>query len=398
MIQAPNPYVLPRMYPQMAQQAQQASYNAVKIDVHNPSLTAPSMYEQQAPQYPQAGYAQPTMPYYNYPQAQLYDYPVAQQQPTYFPATCPQCVTPIAQEPMAPVQPVTPITPVATVAPQIQQLDVAPAVVVPEPVVVQEPVKQAEVAQVEVAEAPVAPVTTEAPAEVEAPVAPAATEAPAPVEIEEAVKIAPQVDLNAFVAKLTDADFDVQASAMEEVANMVKDEPQKATELLDEKVMNSLTNIINNDSSKLEGPSAEQIAARQKLMTGKNMSDEETNLATTITPMEKSARNKSYAMFTFAIMDKLFAEEVNKLTSTTVPLTELPGVETIAEQLKSNSNPMVRASAIESLSYLQQPTYNKDLATLFEVAKNDTDKNVQEAANVALDKIAAATTKEAPKA
>ena len=55
---------------------------------------------------------------------------------------------------------------------------------------------------------------------------------------------------------------------MEEIANMVKDEPQKATELLDEKVVNALNTIVNTDSSKLAGPTAEQIAAREKLMKG----------------------------------------------------------------------------------------------------------------------------------
>ena len=47
-------------------------------------------------------------------------------------------------------------------------------------------------------------------------------------------------DRKTFIAKLTNPDYEVQANAMEEIANMVKDEPQKATELLDEKVVNAL--------------------------------------------------------------------------------------------------------------------------------------------------------------
>ena len=49
---------------------------------------------------------------------------------------------------------------------------------------------------------------------------------------------------------------------------------------------------------------------------------------------------------------------------------------------------MVRTSAIEALSYIQQPAYKKDLTTLFTIAQNDQDKNVQEAAKVALEKLA----------
>ena len=117
------------------------------------------------------------------------------------------------------------------------------------------------------------------------------------------------------------------------------------------------------------------------------MTDAEKQLATTITPMELAERNKSYAMFTSAILQKLYGDEVAKLTNTTVPLTELPGAVTVVEQLKNNPNPMVRTSAIEALSYIQNPSYKKDLNTLFTIAKNDEDKGVQEAATAALDKL-----------
>ncbi len=338
MIQAPNlvnPYMQPQMQPYMPQQIQQAApapnYNAVKIDVHNPSVSAPGMA--------------PTMPYYTYPQAQLYDYPKAQNQPYYMPPqqqyVYPQ--TPVAQTvPPAP-QTVAPAAVQAAPQPVIQQQNYnAPA-----PVVTQ-PSAQPQQAEQKTAEAP-------------------------KVEIEQPVPMTPQVDLNAFLAKLTNRDYEVQANAMEEIANMVKDDPQKATELLDEKVVNALNTIINADSSKLAGPTAEQIAARQKLMKGEQITDAEKQLATTITPMEQAERNKSYAMFTSSIMQKLYGDEVNKLTGSTVPLTELPGAVTIVEQLKNNPNPMVRTSAIEALSYIQQPAYKQDLTTLFTIAKNDLD-------------------------
>lgn len=381
MIQAPNllnPYMQPQMQ-YMTQPLPAPNYNAVKIDVHNPSVSAPGV-GQVAMNVPQ--YAAPTMPYYSYPQAQLYDYPQTQAQPYYMPPqqqyVCPPC--PVAQQPQAPApvqnQPVAP-------APQPQAI---------EPAVAQQVVPQQVIQQNYNAPAPV---VTEAP---KAPVAAEQKPAEAPkVEIEQPVPMTPQVDLNSFIAKLTNPDFEVQANAMEEIANMVKDEPQKATELLDEKVVNALNTIVNNDSSKLAGPTAEQIAARQKLMKGEQLSDADKKLATTITPMEQSERNKSYAMFTSSIMQKLYGDEVAKLTGSTVPLTELPGAVTIVEQLKNNPNPMVRTSAIEALSYIQQPAYKQDLTTLFTIAKNDQDKNVQEAATAALAKLEQLPAAEQPK-
>lgn len=340
----------PQMQPYMpmAQQATPApNYNAVKIDVHNPSVSAPGV-GQVAMNVPQ--YAQPTMPYYSYPQAQLYDYPQAQTQPYYMPQQ------PVNYTPVAPAA-TTPVAP----APQ----NVAPEAVqaAPQQVIQQQNINTP------------APVVTQQPA------------ATPKVEVEQPIPMAPQVDLNSFIAKLSNPDYEVQANAMEEIANMVKDEPQKATELLDEKVVNALNTIVNTDSSKLAGPTAEQIAAREKLMKGEKLSEAEQKLATTITPMEQAERNKSYAMFTSSIMQKLYGDEVAKLTGSTVPLTELPGAVTIVDQLKNNPNPMVRTSAIEALSYIQKPEYKQDLTTVFTIAKNDQDKNVQEAAAAALAKL-----------
>ena len=352
-----NPYMQQPQIQPMAQQPAPStpSYNAVKIDVHNPSVNAGGMTQQ--PQY-----ATPTMPLYNYPQAPMYQYPQAQQ-PAYYPPVQPVVVPPVVTQTPADVKPAE------VPAPQV----VEPAVVAQQPT---------EAPKAEASKTEEAPKTTEAPK----------------VEVAPSAPLEPQVDLNGFVAKLTNPDYDVQAAAMEDMANMVKNDPQKATELLDVKVMDALTNIVKADTSKLTGPTAEQLAAREKLLSNQKMTDDEKKLASTITPLEQAERNKSYAMFTSAIMQKLYGYEVAKLTNTTVPITELPGAVTIVEQLKNNPNPMVRTSALEALSYIQNPAYKKDLETLFTIAKNDQDKGVQEAATAALDKLSKLPEAEAPKA
>lgn len=380
MLQVPN---LPNY------QLPQPNYNAVKIDIHNPSVgnaTCPIQQPQYNPQY-----APVTSPYYTYPQTQLYDYPQAV---NYQPAYLPQAQAPATASASATANAA------ATAQPVVQQ----PVVQQP---AVQQPAPQAcppcppcpAVPAPQVAEAAAAATVSAAPQQVninQAPQpAPVVTEAPkapaeAPkVEVVPPAPAAPLIDLNSFLARLSNPDFEVQANTMEEIANMVNDETQKAkaTELLDSKVIDALTNIMTVDSSKLAGPTQEQIAARQKLMNGQQISDQEKALATTITPMEQAERNKSYAMFTSAILQKLYGDEINKLTGTTVPLTELPAAMTIVDQLKDNPNPMVRTSAIEALSYIQKPEYKKDLTTLFTIAKNDQDKGVQEAAAAALDKL-----------
>ena len=341
------------------QQPQQPNYNAVKIDIHNPTVGVPGA-AQPAPQY-----AQPTMPYYSYPQQDLYTYPQAQQAPMYYP---PVVCQPCPQQVPAPQTP----------APQ----PVAPVSVPPVETIQQQVINEAPV------QAPVETTKEETPAVPEPVVStPEAPKAEAKPEVVPAETVSPQVDINQFIAKLANPDFDVQASGMEEIANLVKQSPEKATELVDTKVFDALTNIINFDSSNLEGPSAEQAAAREKIMSGKEVTDAEKELANKITPKEQAERNKSYALFTSAIMQKLYADEVARLSNQTVPLTELPGAVTIVDNLKDNPNPMVRASAIEALSYIQNPAYKKDLTTVFTIAQNDSDPGVAETAKAALEKL-----------
>ncbi len=389
MIQVPsiqNPYHVHPQYMQnpmaMHQPAPQADYNAVKIAINGASVQAPGAQQPQM----MAGYAAPTMPYYNYPQAELYNYPQAAQQPYYMPAqtiqpcSCPICSAPVQPQAIS-AQPVAPqivaapveqpiqqvVQPLPVVQPQVvqQNFNAPSAVAVPEPVITQAAVAAPEVQPKEVKAETIEP----------------------KVEIAQPEELKPQVDINAFIAELTNPDFEKQATAMENIAMMVNSEPQKATELLDERVVKSLTDILSADTKDLVGPSKEQMEARQKIMTGQKVTDAEKELANTMTPKEQAERNKSYALFTMAIMQKLFGDEVQKLSGQVVPITELPGAVAVVEQLKSNPNPMVRASAIESLSYIERPEYKNDLNTIFTIAKNDQDKNVQETATAALAKL-----------
>ena len=345
--------------PNYAQVPQQPVYNAVKIDINNPTVNAPGQQPAQMPVQSQETLNPQIVPMYNYPQAPIYAYPQAPTQPYYMPPAIQMPQTPIVSMPVEQPQPQVPTAEVVETVP-------------PAPVVTAEAPKE-EVADVKKSEP-----STEAPKE-------EGVKAETPVEVVPSAPVAPQVDLNEFIAKLTNSDYEIQAAGMEEIANMVNEDPKKATELLDTKIVDALTNIVTADTTKLAGPTDAQVAARQKLAAGQQMNDDEKKLASEITPYEQAERNKSYAMFTAAILQKLYGEEVQKLTNSTVPLTELPGAVTIVEQLKNNENPMVRTSAIEALSYIQAPAYKKDLTTIFTIAQKDRDPGVKEAATIALE-------------
>lgn len=330
--------------PPMYQPLHQPNYNAVKIDIHNPQVNTGDYgqaQQMQPIQQPQAANYAPV--YSSVPTASVYEMP---QQSIYKPQT---------------VRP-------ANAIPE--------AVAVPPPVIIQPSVKPpAQMQQIQPAQQPAAPVGAVAPV------------APKTIDIKPSEAAKPQLDLNEFITKLTSPDYETQAKAIESIAGIAQNSPQLATELLDVKVIESLLGVVNKDSSQLQGPTAQQTQIREKIMAGKKVSEAENAEANKISPMELAERNKMFSIYTIAILDKLYASEVEKLDKTVVPLTELPGAAGVVEQIKNNPNPMIKIAAIDALSFIQRPEYKKDLATILNVAKNDKNPSVQKVADAALKKL-----------
>lgn len=324
------------------------SLNAVKININNPQVNAG--YTQNPIQNP--GY---TAPIYDYPKAQIYEMP----QQSIYKA---QSETPVVPSPVIVPQTVT--TPVQTE----KAAESAP---VP---AVQESTKTE-------------PVSAQ-------PASDASVDASAQkVEIKTPEESTPGIDVNEVISKLTDPDYDKQAKAIEAIANLTQTYPEQAKSLLDVKVIDTLLGIMDKDTSKLAGPSPEQLQIREKIMSGQKVSDAETVQANKTTPMEQAERNKQYSIYTVAILQKLYGTEIEKMNNTVVPFAELPGVSGIVKQIKSNPNPMVRASGIEALSYLQRPEYKTDLTNLFTDAAKDKDAYVQKTAAKAIEKLKGANNK-----
>lgn len=343
-------------------QLPQANYSAVKIDVNNPSVVAPDLTKAQGVIDQSQGVSKPI---YSVPTASVYEVPQKsvyggeQQQNFNVPPTAqatPSVPAPVVVENKAPEAPKAPAQPAAVKTPEA-----APAPAAPAP-------------------APEAPKAPEA--------APAPAASAQPVDVKAPAVATPQVDLNAFLAKLSNENYDEQANAMESIAELAQNSPQKATELLDTKVFDALLGILGKDTSKLAGPTPKQLELREKIINKQPVTDAETAEANTITPMEQAERNKQYSMYTTAILQKLYGSEIQKMNNAAVPLTELPGIAGVVEQVKNNPNPMVRASGIDALSYIQAPEYKQDLSTILSIAQKDKDPNVQQAATKALEKLA----------
>jgi len=161
-------------------------------------------------------------------------------------------------------------------------------------------------------------------------------------------KLKPQLDLDGLVDILNSKDYEEQANAMEAIAQISKLAPEKADELLDVKVLDALIGIMSQDTTKV--PETDKKAVQ---------------------------RNKEYAMYTTAILQKQYTDGIKKVAGEQVPMEEIVGMAGIVNELKNDENAGSREAALASLSYVKAPEYKEDLKMLFAEASNDIDPKVK---------------------
>ena len=217
-------------------------------------------------------------------------------------------------------------------------------------------------------------------------------------------EILPEVDIPVIVKKLHNPDFDIQAQQMEEIARISMENPADAVPYIVRDVFSSLIDIVKKDTSDLNPPSQQQTEIRRKIIINEiikeqarenkqdlsklelpyQISEEEIKLANEISPLEQAERNKEYALYTMAVLAKVYTDEVEKQTGNVVPLTDLPGISTVVDTLRYNSNPSIKIAAIDSLLYIQRPEYKEELTSLFNLIAKDRNDYVAESAAAAL--------------
>ncbi len=228
-----------------------------------------------------------------------------------------------------------------------------------------------------------------------------------PVEIVPPVDIKPDVDIPSVIENLSSSDFDVQAKQMEEIAQASMEDTQKAVPYVVTEVFSGLIDIVKKDTSELTPPSEKQIETRKQIIVNEivkeqakaenkdinsielpyNISEEDLKEATNLTSMEQAERNKEYALYTMSILDKVYVDEIEKHTGNVVPLTDLPGVSTIVDTLRYDSNSGIKIAAIDALRYINRPEYKEELNSVLTLATNDPNPYVARNAAMALENI-----------
>ena len=223
-------------------------------------------------------------------------------------------------------------------------------------------------------------------------------------EIIPAEDIVPDVDIPLVVSNLTSDDFDTQALQMEEIARVSLDNPENAIPYIVRDVFGSLIEITKKDTVNLAPPTDAQIDARKKVMAnylarvnaGQNnasiqlpykLTEQDTAVTNELSPMELAERNKEYALYTMAILARVYTDEVEKQTGNIVPMTDIPGTSAIVDSLRYSQNAGVKIAAIDALRHIQRPEYKEELTTLYTLAQADANPMVAIAAQRALESV-----------
>lgn len=363
-------------------QPQQPSYNAVKIDIHNPKVTDGT--QACVPTY-QSAYNMPNAQYYNYqqmngipcypgmPQVNPYiPQPIAQPIPVY---PMPQPVN-VQPQTAIPVQPQPVVVQPEITQPQAQATQQAAQPIVQPVPVVPGPVPQVPVQQVINNGVPATQTITQNP------VQPAVNT----TTVQAPVQNMPKVDISPVLRGLQSNNMSEQADALIKIGEAAQS-PENIKPYLETSVLDALLGILNADTSKLEKPTEQQIKAREKMINKQNVSDEEKNLAMTMSPLEMAEQNKQYALYSITIIQKALANELETKTGEKLGIEALPAIDQVVDVLKSNPSPFLRSSAIVALANLDKEEYKPVLKEIFQLAQNDEDPNVKQVATDALNKV-----------
>ena len=223
-------------------------------------------------------------------------------------------------------------------------------------------------------------------------------------EIIESEEIKPKVDIPLVLSNLSNPNFDIQAQQMEEIARISLDNPENAVPYIVREVFSSLIDISKKDTMNLDTPTNEQIDARKKVIANfialeenknsnnssslpYNLTQQEITLANELSPMEQAERNKEYALYTMAVLAKVYIDEVEKQTGNVVPLTDIPGSSAMVDALRFNPNSGVKIAALDALRHIQRPEYKDELTTIYTLAQTDTNPDVSITATRALERL-----------
>ena len=177
---------------------------------------------------------------------------------------------------------------------------------------------------------------------------------------------------------LKSTDNNVKAEAINQIAAYTQKAPEVALQVVSEPIMQSLVDVINEDTTVLD----------EKISKGEQLS-----------PRDMADKNRIFALYTLAMIQKLQRDELNQYIEsqkangqeTIAPLNvqDLFGYNDVINVIQNDSRPDVQLAAIQALQHVIEPQDKATVEPILTQAQKSNDKDVKTAATEALAKFAA---------
>ena len=158
--------------------------------------------------------------------------------------------------------------------------------------------------------------------------------------------------------------------------------------------MQALVDVIKEDTTSLEGPTDKQIEIAEKISKGQQLTPEEDALSEQLSPRDKANKNRIFALYTLAMIQKLQRDELSQYIETQkangeqpiepLKLEDLIGYNDVVNVINNDSRPEVKVAAIQALEHVAEPADKANVQKVLAKSLKSRDEGVKSAAQEAL--------------
>ena len=163
--------------------------------------------------------------------------------------------------------------------------------------------------------------------------------------------------------------------------------------------MQALVDIIGEDTSKLQGPTKQQIAIAEKVAKGVKLTPEEDKISEELSPRDAANQNRMFALYTLAMLQKFQRDEVDQYIATQkqngqeaidpLKLQDVYGYDGVVNVIKNDPRSEVKVAAIQSLRHVARPEDQATVKSVLADALKSKDEEVKTVAKETINAIAA---------
>ncbi|MBQ8475901.1 hypothetical protein IJ531_02450 [bacterium] len=235
----------------------------------------------------------------------------------------------------------------------------------------------------------------------EQPAAPQAAPEAANVEItnQPEAQTTAVVDTDALINDLKSTDTKTREAAINKLAEYAQDDNQDVIkQVITEPVMQTLVDIIGEDTTGLQGPTDEQIAVAEKVAKGEQLTPEEDKLSEELSPRDAANQNRMFALYTLAMLQKFQRDEVDQYIEAQkangqeaiepLKLEDVYGYDGVVNVIKNDARPEVKVAAIQSLRHVAKAQDEATVKNVLADALNSSDEEVKAVAQETVSAVA----------